>query len=289
MSIQKHNKCKKKRVNKKCQLLIAFCLLTCVLSFTQTKSFADNTSTIYFYNPETNINNFASLKTEFDQYLSSHGSFQFQPFSDRKSFEKFIVGRSDGIFLISSWHFRQLKRNFPIDMQARLVGVSKGKATYEKILTTKNNIINVDLLKGKIVASSGNEDYTKKVLLQMHGEGKKNVVDSMKILTVPKDIDALMAVGYGMADSALTTESSLTKLEAINPKQYGFLRPLAKSEEILLPIIAAPKKPDENIKLLLAIIEKMETVLDGKKKLKMLGVDGWKKVEKLERIFLEER
>ena len=143
-------------------------------------------------------------------------------------------------------------------------------------------------MKGKIVASSGNEDYTKKILIQMQGEEKRNVVNSMKILTVPKDIDALIAVGYGMADSALTTEGSLVKLAAINPKQYGFLRPLAKSEKILLPIVAAPKQPDENIKLLLTIIEKMETVLDGKKKLKMLGVDGWKKVEKLERIFLEE-
>ena len=288
MSILKYNKCKKKKVYKKYQLLIAFCLLTCVLLLTTTKIFSDNTYTIYFYNPETNINNFASLKTEFDKYLSNYGPFKFQPFSDRQSFEKFIVGRRDGVFVMSSWHFRQLKKLFPIDMYARLVGVSKGKATYEKILTAKNNIINVDLLKGKIVASSGNEDYTKNILMQMHGEGKRNIVDSMKILTVPKDIDALMAVGYGMADSALTTENSLTKLAAINPKQYGFLRSLSKSEEILLPIVAAPKQSDKKIRMLLAIIEQMETVLDGKRKLKMLGVDGWKKVEKLERIFLEE-
>ena len=188
---------------------------------------------------------------------------------------------------MSSWHFRQLKRKSPIDMEAELVGVSKGKATYEKILTTKSIIININLLKGKIVASSGDEDYTKNVLMQMLGEGKNDIVNSVKILTVPKDIDALMAVGYGMADSALTTENSLAKLATISPKQYGFLRPLAKSEEILLPIVAAPKNYDENIKLLLTIIENMETVLEGKKNLKMLGVDGWKKVEELERILLE--
>jgi len=173
-------------------------------------------------------------------------------------------------------------------MNARIVIVKKSKATYEKILTTKNNIINIDSLKGKVVASSGNEDYTKKILMQMHGEGKRNIVDTMKILTVPKDIDALMAVGYGMADSALTTESSLTKLAAINPKQYGFLRSLSKSEQILLPIIATPEQSDEKIRFLLAIIEGMASGLDGKKKLKMLGIDGWKKVEKFERIFLEE-
>ncbi len=287
MSILKYNESKVKRAYRRYQLLIAFCLLVCMLLLIPTRTFADNTYTIYFYNPETNINNFASLKTEFDQYLSSYGPFQFQPFSDRKSFEKFIVGRSDGIFLLSSWHFNQLKKTFPIDMQARLVGISNGKATYEKILTAKNNIISIDLLKGKIVASSGNEDYTKNILMQMHGEGKRDIIDSMKILTVPKDIDALMAVGYGMADSALTTESSLTKLAAINPKQYGFLRSLSKSEEILLPIIATPRQSDEKMRLLITIVEEMGTVLDGKRKLKMLGVDGWKKVEELERMSLE--
>jgi len=288
MPILKHNKYEAVKVCNRYLQLTAFYLLTCLMLSIPSKTFASDTYTIYFYNPETNINNFAPLKIEFDKYLSSYGPFQFQPFSDRKSFEKYIVGRNDGVFLMSSWHFRQLKRKFPIDMEAKLVGVSKGKSTQEKILTTKSNIININLLKGKIVASSGNEEYTKSVLMQMLGEEKNNIVSSMKILTVPKDIDALMAVGYGMADSALTTESSLAKLAAINPKQYRFLRPLAKSEEILLPIVAAPKQSDENIKWLLTIIEKMETVQAGKTKLKMLGVDGWKKVGELERVFLGE-
>ncbi len=288
MPIRRHNKNGIKKVYKKCQRLVTFFIIAYVMLLSPTRTFSDNTYTIYFYNPETNINNFASLKTEFDQYLSNYGSFHFQPFSDRESFEKFVVGRSDGVFLVSSWHYRQLKKVFPIGMEAKLVGVSNGKATYKKILTAKNNIINIDLLEGKIVASSGNENYTRKILMQMHGAGKRNIVDTMRILTVPKDIDALMAVGYGMADSALTTENSLVKLAAINPKQYGFLRSLSKSEQILLPVIATLEQSDEKISFLLAIIEEMASGLDGKKKLKMLGVDGWKKVEKFERIFLEE-
>ena len=288
MLILTHDKYEIIKVYNRYLQLAAFYLLTCLMLSIPSKTFASDTYTIYFYNPETNINNFAPLKIEFDKYLSGYGSFQFQPFSDRKSFEKYIVGRNDGVFLMSSWHYCQLKRNFPMEVEAKLVGVSEGKSTHEKILTAKGNIININLLKGKIVASSGNEEYTKNVLIQMLGEEKKGIVNSMRILTVPKDIDALMAVGYGMADSALTTERSLAKLAAINPKQYRFLRPLAKSEEILLPIVAAPKQSDENIKWLLTIIEKMETLDAGKTKLKMLGVDGWKKVEESERILLGE-
>ncbi len=32
--------------------------------------------TVYFFSPETNINNFSSLKTEFDTYFGDKGKFQ---------------------------------------------------------------------------------------------------------------------------------------------------------------------------------------------------------------------
>ena len=69
-------------------------------------AFAGNKLTIYFYNPEININNFASLKKEFDTYLSAYGEYQLQPFSEREIFEKVAVSKNDGIFIISSWHYK---------------------------------------------------------------------------------------------------------------------------------------------------------------------------------------
>lgn len=175
-----------------------------------------------------------------------------------------------------------------MEMEAKLVGVSKGRPTHIKILTVRKSITNVNLLKGKIIAAAGSKEYTKGVLLEMLGEDQKSIVDSLRILIVPKDIDALMAVGFGMADSALTTESSLTKLAEINLKQYRILRQLAASKETLLPIIAAPKKLDENISSLLRVFENMGKTPVGQNKLRMLGMDGWKKLGNAERRFLEE-
>jgi len=43
-------------------------------------------TTVYFYSSETNINNFKSLKMEFDKYLSRFGTYEFQPFSNREDF-----------------------------------------------------------------------------------------------------------------------------------------------------------------------------------------------------------
>ncbi|KHE94043.1 MAG: phosphate/phosphite/phosphonate ABC transporter substrate-binding protein [Candidatus Scalindua rubra] len=271
------------------RLIITICLFVGTsLSWIDYGLFANPRSTVYFYNPETNINNFASLKSEFDEYLSHHGPFQFQPFSDRDTFEKFIIESNDGVFILSSWHFHDLFVKFPIDSVC--VGTSKGKSTQKKILSlngiTTND--NFDLLMGKKVASAGNEEYTRNVIKQMLGEEKAHLVDCLKILRVPKEIDALMALGFGMADLAITSENSLSKLAILNPKQYKGLRLIAKSNETLLPILATPKHRNDNIDLLLTVIEKMGTNPEGVTKLKMLGIDGWKRLGKIEKTSLED-
>ncbi|MDR4499765.1 MAG: hypothetical protein MRK02_17880 [Candidatus Scalindua sp.] len=240
--------------------------------------------TIYFYNPETNINNFVLLKNEFDRYLSEHGQFTFQPFSDKETFEKFAAKRKSGIFLISSWHYQDLSKK--IQIEPVLIGILKGKPIQRKILFAKGDITNVDSLMGKSIASSGSEDYTKNILLQMLGKGKEDIINSLNVLTVPKDIDALMAFGFGMSDAALTTEHTQEKLSKINPKLCNMLNELA-STETYLQIVAAPKQSDENIQQLLSLIAKMTSSLDGRKNLKMISLDGWKKVSKAERKYLE--
>ncbi|MFC2140381.1 hypothetical protein ACFLQ1_01515 [Candidatus Auribacterota bacterium] len=241
---------------------------------------------IYFYNPETNINNYSSIKIEFDTYLSKFGSYLFQPFSEKDTFENFME-KKDAVFMLSSWHYKMLRDKFALE--PILVGVLKGKSTQKRILSSKKKIADLDMLSDTSLASAGSEDFTRNILLQMMGEGKKDLVDSINILTVPKDIDALMAVGFGMAVSALTTETSYFKLETINPKQYQMLKKLATSKEILLPLVAVPKNviKNENIDKLLKIIEEIGATEEGEKKLKMLGLNGWKKLDLLDRESLD--
>jgi len=237
--------------------------------------------TIYFYNPETNINNFASLKIEFDTYLSQYGSFVFQPFNDRSFFENYIRDRRDGVFLISSWHFRLLKTIPPLEPQ--LIGIYNGKSTYRRVLTTKKKVNNLQSLTGLNVASAGSEDYSTIILNQMMGVENSRIVDSLNILTVPKDIDALMSLGFGMAQAAITSEKSLNTFKAINPKQYRKLQRIAMSDRIPLPLIVVPKETNGKVQELVSVIESMGASPEGSERLKMLGLDGWK------RLFEEDR
>ncbi len=273
------------KIHQRYRLIILYVMVGLLVFLYSINSTASSKYTIYFYNPETNINNFASLKMEFDTYLSSRGPYQFQPFSDKDTFEKYIAQKRNCIFLISTWHFKSLREKCP--MKPVLVGVLKGKSTQRKILLAKKNIKNLDLLVGGKVASAGSEDYTRNILIQMLGQKEKKLVDSMKVLIVPKDIDALMAVGFGMANSALAAESSVDKLSSINPKQYEMMKQLSASKETLLPILAIPKECDKDVEKLITIIEKMGELPDGKNKLKMLGLDGWKRLNESEMKIFE--
>ena len=89
-------------------------------------------SSLYFYNPESNLNDFRSLKTGFDNYLS-FGTYKFQPFDNQETFEQFLKTRKNGVFFMSSWHYQNLLKQGYVNLQPILVGTLNGELTYTKV------------------------------------------------------------------------------------------------------------------------------------------------------------
>ena len=233
--------------------------------------------TLFFYNPESNINDFRTLKKLFDAYLTNDNLYKFQPFDDKYIFESFL--QQNNVFLLSSWHYLNLRQQGYTKLQPVLVGTINGNSTYTKVLSTKKNIKNLNKLHKKRIASAGDKNYTSDVLQDMAQHSKVK----FKVLTVPKDIDALMSVLFGMAQGALTARHSLDTLLNLNPKKYRLLRQHAESTAITLPIIVANTpivKP--SIKKLLIAIENLPNSNSGKEILGMLGWDGWQKINSVE-------
>lgn len=224
--------------------------------------------TIYFYNPETNINNFAVLKTSFDSYLSTQGNYQFQPFDKQENFEQ-SINKKGNVYLLSSWHLNALQQRFPL--QVVLIGTFKGNTAQKKILSAKKDIADFSMLKNTTLAGAGSEEYIRSVLQQIEPAKYKEISDTVKILKVPKDIDALMAVGFGMADAAIAAESSLKTLETLNLNQYKQLHSLGASEKSYLLVAATLEKPRKDETKVLEILFNMA----GQKNLNLLGLDGW--------------
>ncbi len=263
------------------------CFLFILLLFASSQASSEHKDTIYFYNPETNINNFVSLKISFDTYLSKFGHYRFQPFDKKELFEGALFERKHGIYLLSSWHFQFLRNE--IDLKPLMVGVFNGQSTQKKILAVKNNITDIMLLKGKIIASSGNEQYTINLLKEIVGDENQEILKTVKLILVPKDIDALMAVSFGMAAAAITSERSFENLRNINPKQHQGLRPLMESQQHYLALVAIPASANKNIDDLLDILEKMGINSEGETRLRMLGLDGWRRLSKQEKILLQQQ
>ncbi len=234
----------------------------------------DEPLTVFFYSPETNINNFSLLKREFDGFLAAHGGHKFQPFKDRATFEQQLAAKPRGLFLLSSWHYKLLAAKAELD--PLLVGLAKGKATQKHQLFGRT--LNLKDLRDQKIATAGTKDYTLTLLNEML-PGQKAFVDSLEILVVPKDIDALMAIGFGAAKGAIATESGAEKLAGINLKQREGLKLVVDGRESLLPVLASPRSAGAAGKKLVEIFTNMGASPEGKTCLQFLGLEAMRPLD----------
>ena len=256
-------------------IALAIIVLT-VLLFGKIASAQDRQEgSIFFYNSEININNFVSIKVMYDKYLFQYG-IHFQPFDDKKIYENtFRKADLPTVMVSSSWHFQSLnKKN---SLRPLLIATRNGKPFFIKVLSVKRPFRGIQSLAGKVVASAGSLEHTQSLLLKMLGKDKVDLLSSIKILNVPKDIDALLALDYNVAHAALTTQDSLKLIENINPRLNKKLRTLFTSDEILMPVAAIINSGviGEPQKKIIQIMKEMKTSGDGRESLSALSIDGW--------------
>jgi hypothetical protein len=179
---------------------------------------------------------------------------------------------------LSSWHLKELQKK-KVPLEIAMIATSKGNTMQRKVLSAKKEITDVNMLKNTVVAAAGSEEYVHNILKKILGKKHEALLKDIKILIVPKDIDAVMAVGFGMASAAISAESGLEKLAIMSPNQLNALHSLAFSEKDYFLIAATLKKPDQQETQLLEVLRKMSEEEAGLASLKMLGIDGWRKAQ----------
>ena len=203
--------------------------------------------------------NEASAKVEFEKRV-------------RSTKEKAMEDNPGGLFLLSSWHYPQLAKKAA--WQPMLIGQLREKNTQRHVLCAKQDIANFAALKGAKVASAGNKAFTLNVLADLLGAEHRALVTEQNVLAVPKDIDALMAIGFGVAQAAVATEGGLARLAKTNAKQHDALKQLATGPERLLSIVVAPAVPDAASQSLIKVLAGMGADAEGQQRLRLLGLDG---------------
>ncbi|MGB5866567.1 MAG: hypothetical protein WBG69_01725 [Arcobacteraceae bacterium] len=215
---------------------------------------------IYFYTTDVNINNFRSLKTSFDDYFSAYGDYEFQPFSDKKTFEKHLKEKKS-ILILSSWHYKKICKNY--NLEAILVAQKKGSVTDTKILVGKKNTE----FKG-LLTSAYDKEYTQELIQKL----TKTTTNSIPILIVPKEIDALMSVSFGMSSFALVSKDSLEFLNKINPSLTKELHVYEESKP-KYRILLANNQIEKNKHKIITMFNNMDLSKKGKDILNSMGID----------------
>jgi len=234
---------------------------------------------IYFFSSEANINNYSSLKKEFDGHLSRYGNYRFQPFKNIETFEGYIRKHPKSLLIISSWHYRKFKDS--LQLVPVLVGMRNGSNYQKRLLVAGQKTTGIDLSKLQPIATASSILYTKSVLNQITG---KKLDPATRILAVPKDIDALMSLGFGVAKAALVTEHSRADFQKIDPTLNSKLHVIEASKKSLMLIFAVPKNLQKEAKPIVDLFQKMSSQFRG---LSMIGLDGWKSFEPSDSKYLE--
>lgn len=225
---------------------------------------------VYYYTTEKNIDNFKTLKVNFDRYLAGYGKYEFQAFSDKEMFETFLKDR-DTIVMLSSLHYRQIAKRH--DLNAVFVAQNKKSITDTNVIIGKENTP----LNGT-VTTAFSEKYTNKLLRKTFG------FHHLRLLKVPKEIDALMSVGYGMSQFASVSKGSFKLLQKTNRSLTKNMRIYSESDPNYRMLVAV-NKDNVKDKDFIRIFTNMNKNKNGKNILKLLGIDN---IVKLNRDHLRE-
>ena len=255
------------------KILLSQSLLLFSITGGLTHATATESLTIYFYSPEINVTRNAVLKNTLDLYLKTQGAYQFQPVDNKETFETLIENENNAIFMMPNWHYLQLKKTSLQTSTLVLRGIRNGKDTYHKILVGKQSKLN---LRTTSLATSGNEEYSRSVLSDIYSRKSVDQPSSLNILVVPKDIDALMAVGFGLAETALTTKSSLDKFSTLYHQQNQSLHILGESQALKRLAVVFKQVPQTEHKKIQSVLQQMSKHKKGKRGLSILGLDDWR-------------
>ncbi len=100
-----------------------------------------------------------------------------------------------------------------------------------------------------------------------------------RLLAVPKYIDALLSVAFGMADAALATRAAAEALFRANPNHFSRLSPHGAETSDLHPVVAAFDPDHPATKEAILQLERMGDTPDGRQRLLLLGLDRFRRLD----------
>lgn len=232
--------------------------------------FAQNN--ICFYSNESYIKNFKTLKIDFYKYINGDENYEFQPFDNINMFEEFI-SKNNSVVILSSSHYNQIKNKY--HLTPLLVAIKNSTMFDTKVLVGKKD----KELKG-IITTALRKDIATNSL--------NNIVQTKNfdILSVSKEIDALMSVGFGMSDFAYVSKDSFELLKKVNGYLADLLTIYKESDAYFRMVVATNSQNQEEI---IKLFKDMKDNENGQNILNTFGIESFEILGKndIDRLNLE--
>lgn len=229
----------------------------------------------YFFSPDWRPPDLGRLTVAVEDALAVGGMrVSFQAFTRYEDFERQLSEKTPAFLLAPAWVQRASGGFARLGLTVVARPVRRGSSVYRKALMTGPGMDSIDdLARGSIAATlhSMGEGSTEPVLDAFHLDPR-----SARVVAVPKDVDALLALSFGQVDGALVTSEQYDQLALSNPAEAARLHVLAFTPEVPLPPVfaCAGTGTGEADRLRDRLLHLGESP-DGAAVLALLGFDGF--------------
>jgi hypothetical protein len=227
---------------------------------------------LFFYSPDFSPGNFSVLTQAVDTYLREAGiETQFQAFVRFEDFRRELAAQHPDFIVVPDWAATPAcLGSQPVPLARPVRG---GESVGRKALIARSTVARIADLRHASIAATVPPGGTP------IGSGLYRIRSEhpgVRIIQVPKEIDALLAVAFGQVDAAYVSTRQFDMFANVNPKLGGTLKEIGYAETTPFPLIyaTASADPDEiaGIRKALAGVSAFGT---GKRLVGLLGYDGW--------------
>ena len=223
--------------------------------------------TVFILNPEAGAGNIRFVKQEIERHLISEGiDCNVHIFVNPVDFDTAVERYRPDIAIVASYFYSLRSEKY--QWRLLLSGNNSGSTRFSKILVAKKNVGTIQDLRNKNIAAVSFGPETESIINIQLSPGLSTAM--VRIISVSKDIDAIMALAFDQVTAAIVTRESFDRLKGINLEMAGTMRILRSLNPIDYPMVVAFPE-GKNIDKIRAALKR----LSSKDILKYFGVTGF--------------
>lgn len=230
----------------------------------------------FFFSPQVGSANFSLLKETAETYFRQSGlSLGFHPFARLEDLERESARRHPTFLLVPEWAIQNTCSAERLDTVGR--PSRNGLPHDRRALLARKTIPSAAQLAGSAIATTVHRSAAaggSGALAQLRADQP-----DVRVIPVPKDVDALLAVGFGQVDAAFVSIAEFERLARVNPQLTANLHEIGYSENAPFPALYATPSADREIveRLSAALVGAPRNPL-GREFIGLLGYDQWEQV-----------